>query len=65
MKLYSVCIYMDDGIIVNYKHHYVHASSEEEVKRMLECYYSAEEYWAFEYEYIYEVEDARILKLER
>ena len=65
MKLYSVSICMDDGIIIEYKHHYVYASSEEEVKRMLEFYYDAMDYWTFEYEYIHEVEDARILKLER
>ena len=65
MKLYSVCIYMDDGIIAEYMHHYVYAASEREVERMLEIYYDAIDYWTFEYEYIHEVEDARILKLER
>ena len=65
MKLYSVCIYMDDCIIIEYKHHYVYAASEGEVKRMLEFYYDAMDYWTFEYEYIHEVENARILKLER
>lgn len=65
MKLYSVGIYIDDGIIVKYKHHYVYASSEEEVKQMLEFYYDTIDYWIFKYEYIHEVEDARILKLER
>ena len=65
MILYSVCIYMDDGVIIEYKHHYVYASSKEEVKRILEFYYDAIDYWIFKYEYIHEVEDARILKLER
>lgn len=61
MKLYSVCIYMDDGIVAEYVHHYVYAASEGEATKLLSVYYNSIEFWEFKYKFIEEVKDARIV----
>ena len=61
MKLYSVCIYMDDGVVAEYVHHYVYAASEREATKLLSVYYDSIDFWEFKYKLIEEVKDARIV----